>query len=260
MIEFQSVSLEYPSNGHARENGQLALSGVDLAIAEGEFVCVIGPSGSGKTSLLNLLAGFLAPTSGSVLFRRIPVTGPSPERAVIFQDPTLFPWLNVRANVEFGLRCAGVQPDELSRRTLQALDLVGLSQFAGAYPRQLSGGMRQRAALARALVLDPSVLLMDEPFSALDENARERLQDELLRIWETHRRTTVFVTHNIQEAAYLADRVVVLGPPPNNVKGMIPLNLPRPRRRSPAAFQEIVNLLRLELDRLPCCLPANKKE
>ena len=207
MIALEQVTKRYAqAKGHTCHT---ALSGVDLRVNESEFVCVLGPSGCGKSTLLNLVAGFLRPTSGKVLFEGREVVGAGPERGVVFQDPTLFPWLTVRANVAFGLSVGGMDKSERVRRASAALHLVGLDGFAEAYPHALSGGMRQRVALARVLVLEPRALLMDEPFGALDANSRERLQDELLALWQRHRRTVLFVTHNVEEAAYLADRVVV---------------------------------------------------
>lgn len=252
MIELRDVTKRYPhANGLAEHT---ALGNVNLRVAEGEFVCVLGPSGCGKSTLLNLVAGFLRPTAGQVRFDGREVTGPGPERSVVFQAPTLFPWLTVQANVEFGLAVGGMSRSERRETALAALHLVGLDGSAQAYPHTLSGGMCQRVALARVLVLEPRALLMDEPFGALDANSRERLQDELLRLWQRHRRTVLFVTHNVEEAAFLADRVVVMGPAPNSLRGEVSVDLPRPRQRTSTAIHAIAERLRDMLNEMPCCV------
>ena len=257
MIQLEGVTKEYPStNGR---NTTLVLNNVDLHITERELVCVLGPSGCGKSTLLNLVAGFIRPTRGMVLFDGNEVTEPGPERGVVFQEPTLFPWLTVRQNTEFGLANNGMSREERRERATQCLRLVGLSNCDDAYPHALSGGMRQRVALARVLALEPKALLMDEPFGALDANSRERLQDELLRIWESHRRTVLFVTHSVDEAAYLADRVIVMGPPPQSLGMELAVPLARPRDRFSDELKVIVEQLRWELNRLPCCvLPVQR--
>jgi len=252
MIELKGVTKRYRRTGDLAEH--TALSAVDLHVSAGEFVCVLGPSGCGKSTLLNLIAGFLPPATGEILFERQAVIKPGPERGVVFQDPTLFPWLTVRANVEFGLRAAGMPKIDRRRAAAAALHLVGLDGFEEVYPHTLSGGMRQRVALARVLVLEPKALLMDEPFGALDANSRERLQDELVRLWQRHRRTILFVTHNVEEAAYLADRVVVMGPPPESIYGEVVVEVPRPRQRTATDLHQIIAKLRDVLDEMPCCL------
>ena len=252
MIELQDVSFAYSHNGRPRP----VLEDVSLTVEDSEFVCLLGPSGCGKTTILNLAAGFLQPDRGQVLFDRESVTKPGPERAVVFQQPTLFPWLTVRQNVEFGLKKRSLSSEEKSSRTDECLELVNLQGWHDAYPHALSGGMQQRVALARVLALEPRALLMDEPFGSLDANSRERLQDELLRIWETHRRTVLFVTHSVQEAAYLADRVVVLGLHPHNVVGRVVIPIERPRERSGRALLNVQKRLRSVLDGQPCCEPT----
>jgi NitT/TauT family transport system ATP-binding protein len=256
MIRLSDITKAYerPDGGE----GHVVFRGLDLRVGEGELVCVLGPSGCGKSTLLNLVAGFLRPTGGNVFFDGREVTAPGPQRGVVFQDPTLFPWLTVHGNVAFGLRSLGVPPDRRERRVTGALEMVGLRGFEDAYPHALSGGMRQRAALARVLVLEPKALLMDEPFSALDANSRERLQDELLRIWEAHRRTVLFVTHNVAEAAYLAERVVVMGPPPEGIRAEVRVELPRPRDRASDAMRAVLRVLRSHLDGMPCCIPPEQ--
>lgn len=228
LLELHRVSVTYPG---PEGTGTQALSAVDLTVEAGELLCVIGPSGCGKSTLLNLLAGFAVPTAGQVLFAGQAVTRPGPERAMVFQDPALFPWLTAAGNVEFVLRIAGCPRAERRERVNTLLTLVGLSGFEQTHPHQLSGGMKQRVALARALALQPRVLLMDEPFGALDALTRERLQDELLRLWQETGTTIVFVTHSVEEAAYLGDRVVVMSARPGAVHGAVPVALPRPRSR-----------------------------
>ncbi|WP_145233664.1 ABC transporter ATP-binding protein [Urbifossiella limnaea] len=213
----------------------VALAGVSLDVAGGELVALVGPSGCGKSTLLRMVAGLDAPTRGALHVGSNPVTGPGADRGLMFQDPSLFPWLTVRRNVEAGLVAQGVlrqrrhEVDEL-------LALTGLTAFAGAYPHQLSGGMAQRAALARALVTHPRVLLLDEPLGALDQFTRMRMQDELLRLWAARGTTMLLVTHDVDEAIYLSDRIVVLSPRPGRVDRVIDVGLPRPRRRTDAAF------------------------
>ncbi|MFZ0612988.1 MAG: ABC transporter ATP-binding protein, partial [Desulfobacterales bacterium] len=206
------------------------------------------------TTLLNLIAGFIRPSRGRVLFDDAPVTGPGPDRGVVFQDANLFPWLTVRENVAFGLRLNGSKKIGVADMTTNYLSMVGMQRHAANYPHMLSGGMKQRVAIARVLALNPRALLMDEPFSSLDANSRERLQDELLRIWQTDRRTLVYVTHSVEEAAYLADRVIIMGPSPNNIIDDIALPLNRPRNRSSAELHDSTMLLRSALDALPCCI------
>jgi NitT/TauT family transport system ATP-binding protein len=215
-----------------------ALGGVDLDLADGEFVTVVGPSGCGKSTVMNIVAGLEEPTAGEVLVDGVPVSGPDPQRGVIFQQYALFPWLTVRGNVEFGLRVAGVKGAERRRRAEHFIDLVGLSQHADQLPKALSGGMRQRCAIARAYAADPAVLLMDEPFGALDALTRVTLQDQLLGTWQRDRRTVLFITHDVEEAVYLASRVVVMAARPGRIAQVIDVDLPYPRdertRLSPA--------------------------
>ena len=194
-----------------------ALEPVDLQVDAGELLCIVGPSGCGKTTLLQVVAGFLRPTEGEVLIGGEPVDGPAPEHGVVFQQPNLYPWLSVRGNVEFGPRMRGVPRAARRRLADEQLELVGLADVADRAPYELSGGMQQRCQIARVLANDPEVLLMDEPFGALDALTRERLQDELLRIRAATGKTVLFITHGVEEAAYLADRVVVLSPRPGRV-------------------------------------------
>ena len=208
-----------------------ALDGVTLEAQAEEFVALLGPSGCGKSTLLNLVGGLLTPTDGAVYFEGAPPSG-RPATAMVFQEFALFPWRTVLGNVEFGLEELGVTAAERWRRARDHVELMGLAGFEGKYPHQLSGGMRQRVGIARALAVDPPVLLMDEPFSALDAQTRQLMQEELLGIWERTRKTIVYVTHNIHEAVYMADRVVVLSRRPGRVLADVPIELARPRVES----------------------------
>jgi NitT/TauT family transport system ATP-binding protein len=241
VIQLEEVSKTY-DGWSSRETP--ALQRANLRVQDGELLCILGPSGCGKSTMLNLVAGFFPPSEGRVLFDGRPVTGPGPDRGVVFQEPTLFPWLTVSENVELGLKAAGISSDERRERSRHWLQMVGLSDAADQVPAALSGGMRQRVALARVLVLRPAALLMDEPFSALDAGSRERLQDELLSLWQAHGQTIMFVTHNVSEAAYLADRVAVMSANPNTVCRVVPVPCERPRDRSGRRMQEITQELR----------------
>lgn len=224
-ISFRDVVRTYPV-----KNGTFtALGGVTLDIEEREFVTVVGPSGCGKSTLLGMAAGLVEPSAGEVSVDGRPVTGPGPDRGVIFQQYALFPWLTVRRNVEFGLRLTSMPAKERRARADHAIELVGLSDFADALPKTLSGGMKQRCAIARAYAVDPEVLLMDEPFGALDALTRVQLQDRLLDTWAKERRTVMFVTHDVEEAVYLAQRVVVMAARPGRVHTVIDVDLPYPR-------------------------------
>jgi NitT/TauT family transport system ATP-binding protein len=216
-----------------------ALRGVDLVIDKGEFVCLIGASGCGKSTLLRIIAGFERPTSGSVDIYDHPVTGPGSDRGMVFQDYALFPWLSVKENIAFGPRQKGLPAARVREITNQYLDMVGLAPFADRYPAQLSGGMKQRVAIARVLANEAEILLMDEPFGALDALTREQLQDELLEIWARTGLTVIFVTHSVEEATLLADRVVVMTAGPGRIETDILIELERPRDVSSPAFNEV---------------------
>lgn len=223
-----------------------ALQGIDLDIAAGEFVCLLGPSGCGKSTLLNALAGFQPPSTGDIRIAGHAVTTPGPDRGMVFQEYALFPWMTVAKNVAFGLEIKGLPRREIKERVEQLLVKLNLIDFKDRYPKELSGGMRQRVAIARILALDPPILLMDEPFGALDALTRNRLQDELLRIWTEFRKTIIFVTHSIEESIYLADRIVVMTYRPGTVKRDIAVDLARPRDTASYGFNE----LKRELARL----------
>ncbi|MBX3207973.1 MAG: ABC transporter ATP-binding protein [Labilithrix sp.] len=218
----EGVSLEY--------DGATVLEDVSIDVAPGEALCLVGPSGGGKSTILNLLAGLVRPTRGRVLFDGVPVSGPGPERAVVFQDAALFPWLTLEKNIAFPLEVAGVAPAARAERVDELLRLVHLSRFRASFPHELSGGMRQRGAIARALATRPRMILFDEPFAALDGQMRELLQGEVERIVRASRTTMVFVTHAIDEAVRLGDRVVLIGTRPGRVIGEVHVDLPRPRR------------------------------
>jgi NitT/TauT family transport system ATP-binding protein len=213
----------------ARRGTLLALDGADLAIAENEFVTLVGTSGCGKSTLLAIVAGLEEPTSGEVRVGGMPVRGPGRDRGVVFQSYTLFPWLTARRNVEFALRGERLRPAERRERAMEQLALVGLEGFADAYPKELSGGMKQRVAIARSLAYRPSILLMDEPFGALDALTRQLMQELLTRVWESHRLTVLFVTHDVDEAVYVSDRVLVMTNRPGRIKEEVPIDLARPR-------------------------------
>jgi NitT/TauT family transport system ATP-binding protein len=224
----------------ARGQGTTAVVDVNLEVATGEFLCLIGPSGCGKTTLLNLFAGLEQPDQGEVLLDGNPITGPGPDRAVLFQEPALFPWMSVRRNVEYALKMIEVPKDERADRAMHWLRKVHLVRFANHQPHELSGGMRQRAALARALACQPKVLLADEPFAALDAQTREILQEELQRVWSETKHTFVFVTHNVREAVFLADRVVLMSAPPGTFMAEHRITAPRPREFEDVLLSKVV--------------------
>jgi NitT/TauT family transport system ATP-binding protein len=221
-----------------------ALEGVSLDIAAGEFLCLVGPSGCGKSTLLSILAGFTTADSGEVLVDGRPVEGPGPDRGVLFQTPTLFPWLTTRQNVLYGPRARGALTPEVREEANGLLETVGLTDFADAYPHELSGGMRHRAAFARVLINHPRVLLMDEPFGALDAITRAGMQRFLLELWQRQRTTIVFVTHDVEEATLLGDRVSVLSGRPGRTKAVIDIELRRPRTYDDTETLEFVTAKR----------------
>jgi NitT/TauT family transport system ATP-binding protein len=226
-LEIDGVSLAYPN---AREQSTfLALDSIGLGVERGEFVTIVGPSGCGKSSLLMLVAALLQPTTGSIRLNGKPVVTPGSDRALVFQDFALLPWRTVLKNVELGLELARTPAAERKAIAQKYIAMVGLREFEGHFPHQLSGGMRQRVGIARALSVGPEVLLMDEPFGALDAQIRQVMAVELLKIWERDRKTIVFITHDIDEAVFLADRVIVMSASPGRVIETIPVDLPRPR-------------------------------
>ncbi len=244
---------------HKERNAVVALEGLDLSVAEGEFVCLLGPSGCGKTTVLRIVAGLDTKTSGSVRVHR-PVSGSSAvaelaevvgagrDRGMVFQEFALFPWRSVRQNIEFGPELAAVPEAERARRSTELIELVGLKGFDDAYPRELSGGMKQRVAIARALANEPEVLLMDEPFGSLDAQTRNLMQKELLRIWSSAKKTVLFVTHSVEEAVFLADRIVIMTARPGKVREIIPVTMPRPRDRTSREFIAVRSKVLSELE------------
>jgi NitT/TauT family transport system ATP-binding protein len=249
-VTLDGISLSYKTNDGSR---LLALDNINLKVKPGEFLCIVGPSGCGKSTLLHLIAGLQPATSGKVLIDDKQVEGTGTDRILIFQELGLFPWLTVGQNVEFGMKMKGIAKAERNEKTAYYLRLVHLAQFKDSYTHQLSGGMRQRVALARALASEPDVLLMDEPFAALDAQTRDLLHDELERIWSETGRTIIFVTHNVREAVRLGDRVALLTFRPGRVKREFLIDLPRPRQLEDVTVaksaREILNDLREEINK-----------
>ncbi len=227
-LEARGVTVHY--RRRRSEDHFLAVDRADLEVGEGEFVCIVGPSGCGKTTFLNAVDGLLPLTGGSLVLDGRAITAPGPDRALVFQQPSLLPWRTVLGNVIYGVELRGaITGAEARERAQRHIELVGLKGFEDSFPSELSGGMQQRVNLARALTTDPEVLLLDEPFGALDAQTRETMQLELLRIWNQTRKTAIFITHDIVEAVYLADRVIVFTARPGRVKMSVPIGLPRPR-------------------------------
>ena len=230
MIRVRGLSKEFSTFDNG-SGGVLALSDIDFEVRDNEFITVIGPSGCGKTTLLRIIAGLIPYDQGEVTIDGRPVTGPGPERAVVFQNFALMPWADIMTNVSFGLEIRGTPKEECRATAKELIKLVGLEGFERRLPKELSGGMQQRVGLARALAVNPQILLMDEPFGALDEQTRRLLQEELLSLWERERKTVVFITHSMDEAVMLGDRVMLMTPRPGRVKEMIDIPLNRPRSR-----------------------------
>jgi len=244
MAEFPIIEIKGVSKVFTLQDQTIhALADADLAIRKGEFVCLIGASGCGKSTLLRIMAGFEQPSLGEALMWGKPIEEPEPSRGMVFQDYALFPWLSVRDNIGFGPTSRGLHRSEVKATIDKFIELVGLQTFASAYPHQLSGGMKQRVAIARVLANDAELVLMDEPFGALDAMTRERLQDELLEIWQRTGLTVVFVTHSIEEAIFLAGRVVVMTPGPGRIESDNAITLPRPRDVASPEFNAIRRVL-----------------
>jgi NitT/TauT family transport system ATP-binding protein len=225
-LVLRNVTRTYDAENGSRE----ALENINLEVKPREFLCIVGPSGCGKTTLLRMIAGLDYPTSGEIILDGTPVEGPSPDRGMVFQEFSLFPWRTVLKNVEFGLRIQGKR--DIKRTAEHYIELVGLTGFEHSYPFQLSGGMKQRVAIARALATEPAILLMDEPFGSVDAQTRNVLQEELLEIWKRTKKTILFVTHSVDEAVYLADRVVVISSRPGRILEILPVDIERPRKRT----------------------------
>ena len=243
ILRIDEVSKTYAAQGRRTE----ALRGANLTVQRGEFICLLGASGCGKSTLLRIAAGFEAPSSGEALMWGKPIPGPDPSRGMVFQDYGLFPWLTVRDNIGFGPKARGRPAAEVRETAERYIELVGLRTFADAYPHQLSGGMKQRVAIARVLANEAEVVLMDEPFGALDAMTRERLQDELLDLWSRTGLTVLFVTHAIEEAIFLADRVVMMSPGPGRIEAVHAIELPRRRDVSSPAFNDLRRMLAAQL-------------
>ncbi len=251
VIQVRDLWKSYPGP-HGGEEVHV-LQHIDMEVVHGEFICLVGPSGCGKSTLLNIISGFLPRSRGEVLVEGGPLRGPDPRRILIFQEGTVFPWLTVEENIGFALSHKG--PAERQRIVRHYIEMVGLSGFARAYPRALSGGMRQRVELDRALAADPEIIYMDEPFGALDFFTRFKMRADLIRIWQQERKTILFVTHDIEEAIQLADRVLVLGNRPATIKTVIEIDLPRPRDLKAAAYLHARDLL---LDSLGMNVPRQE--
>ncbi len=215
-----------------QDRSHLALSEITLAVGQGEFVSILGPSGCGKSTLLYIVGGFVEPSAGAVAVSGKPVRGPGPDRGPVFQEFALFPWKTVLGNVMYGLEQRGVSKSDALARSRELLAMVHLAGYEKFYPKELSGGMKQRVAIARTLAYHPTILLMDEPFGALDAHTRTRLQNDLLSIWEKDRKTVLFVTHSVEEAVFLSDRIVMMTRAPGRIKDIIKIELPRPRERA----------------------------
>ena len=247
LVEIQGVSKSFHKTVRENTTEIRALSDVSLSVRENEFVSIIGPSGCGKTTLLKMIDGLIPYDSGRIVINGKPVTAPGPDRAVVFQSFALLPWRTVLANVEFSLELRQLSREERAKTARDYLKRVGLADFENHYPHELSGGMQQRAGLARALAVNPTILLMDEPFGAVDAQTRQLLQEELLELWQRERKTVIFITHSMDEAVYLSDRVVVMTPRPGKVAEILDVPLPRPRVseqvRRHAKFVDLTNYI-----------------
>ena len=236
LIRLEEIGKTYQS----RAAQVLALQDVNLEAEFGEFVCLLGVSGCGKSTLLQIVAGLEPPSTGRVTLNGEPIRGPHRDASVVFQEHGLFPWMTARANIAFNLKARGMPAAERLKVANELIEIVGLRGFEEKYPHELSGGMRQRVGIARALTTKPKILLMDEPFGALDAQTRQIMQTELLRVWELHRSTVLFVTHSIDEAVYLADRIVIMTPRPGRIRRVVTVDLPRPRDPTTPQFNEVV--------------------
>jgi ABC-type nitrate/sulfonate/bicarbonate transport system ATPase subunit len=244
------LTLRGLAKNYASADGRVieALLPVDLDISSGEFLVVVGPSGCGKSTMLNILAGLAEPSAGEARVGDVPVRGPDIDRGMVFQDYALFPWLDVIGNVEFGLERKGYKRRERREIAMRHLEMVGLAEFAHKRPRELSGGMKQRVAIARTFATEPSIIFMDEPFGALDALTRRHLQHELLRIWQEYRKTVVFITHSVVEAIYLADRIVLMTARPGRIKSVLKVELPHPRDPTTDEFRSLERRVYADLD------------
>jgi NitT/TauT family transport system ATP-binding protein len=247
MIEINAVSQVFQTS---TRQDHLALSDISFSVTDGAFVSILGPSGCGKSTLLYIVGGFVQPTRGVAKMKGKAISGPGPDRGPVFQEFALFPWKSVLGNVMYGPRQQGVRPAEAEAQARALLEMVGLKGFEEFYPKELSGGMKQRVALARTLAYHPEVLLMDEPFGALDAHTRTRLQNDLLNIWERDRKTVLFVTHSVEEAVFLSDKVVMMTRAPGRIRQIIDIDLPRPRRRAELLLDPRYQKYVVEIERM----------
>jgi len=244
ILEIKDLMKAFPK----KKGEMLAIADFDLDVDEGEFVCILGPSGCGKTTILRIIAGLESQTRGNILLNGKEISGPGSDRGMVFQEFALFPWRTVRRNVEFGLELKGVPAEERRERTQKYIDLVGLNGFEDYHPYQLSGGMKQRVGIARALANEPAILLMDEPFGALDAQTRNLMQKELLRIWSETKKTVIFITHSVDEALFLADRIVVMTARPSSIGQIHEIRWPRPRDRASPEFAALRKQILAQLE------------
>ncbi|HSA35776.1 MAG TPA: ABC transporter ATP-binding protein [Methanomassiliicoccales archaeon] len=244
ILEIKDLMKSFPK----KKEEMVAIADFDLDVEEGEFVCILGPSGCGKTTILRIIAGLETQTRGKILLNGKEISGPGSDRGMVFQEFALFPWRTVRRNVEFGLELKGVPQEERRERTQKFIELVGLKGFEEYHPYQLSGGMKQRVGIARALANEPAILLMDEPFGALDAQTRNLMQKELLRIWSETRKTVIFITHSVDEALFLADRIVVMTARPSSIGHTYDIKWPRPRDRASSEFAALRKQILAQLE------------
>lgn len=252
ILSIQSLTKEFPKD----EKRLVAIENISLEVQDSEFLCILGPSGCGKTTLLRIIAGLSKQTSGVIEVNKKKVSGPGSDRGMVFQEFALFPWRTVRRNVEFGLELRKLTSKERRRISDFYIELVGLKGFENSYPYELSGGMKQRVGIARALANEPAILLMDEPFGALDAQTRNQMQKELLRIWETTKKTIIFITHSVDEACYLADRIVVMTARPGTIKDIFDIPISRPRDRASIEFAQLRKKILEELEREVFSVPS----
>jgi NitT/TauT family transport system ATP-binding protein len=254
------LSIKNLHKSFPKEDGEMvAIEDFNLDVDEGEFICILGPSGCGKTTLLRMIAGLENPTSGQLLLNGVPITKPGSDRGMVFQEFALFPWRSVKSNIEFGLEIKKIPAkgrDEIARKLI---DLVGLKGFENYHPNQLSGGMKQRVGIARALANDPTILLMDEPFGALDAQTRNLMQKELLRIWKETKKTVIFITHSVDEAVFLSDRIIVLTTRPSNIKTEVKITWNRPRDRASVEFANMRKQILEQLEQEVICAPSTQQ-
>jgi len=244
ILEIKNLRKSFPK----KKEEMLAIADFDLDVEEGEFVCILGPSGCGKTTILRIIAGLESQTRGKILLNGKEISGPGSDRGMVFQEFALFPWRTVRRNIEFGLELKGIPPEERRERTQKFIELVGLNGFEDYHPYQLSGGMKQRVGIARALANEPAILLMDEPFGALDAQTRNLMQKELLRIWSETKKTVIFITHSVGEALFLADRIVVMTARPSSIGQIYEIKWPRPRDRASPEFAALRKQILAQLE------------